>query len=141
MSTFVRLTAPLAIVALTACASAPAQKSASSSSAAQTAAQSRNPNLLTAADIAARGQVDGTAYDVIRRLRPTFLTFHGAAGTSNAAGAVQVSLDGSSLSAVSLLQGLPALNIAEVRYLSASDAAQRFGTSANGGPVLLVKQK
>jgi hypothetical protein len=42
---------------------------------------------------------------------------------------------------VLLLRGMTVAQVAEVRYLSAAEAAQRFGTSAESGPVLLVRQK
>jgi hypothetical protein len=52
-----------------------------------------------------------------------------------------VSVDGGPLSAVDALRDVPATHVREVRYLSASDAAQRFGVRAYSGPVILVTQK
>jgi hypothetical protein len=36
---------------------------------------------------------------------------------------------------------VPATTVREIRYLSANDAAQRYGVRANSGPVILVTQR
>jgi hypothetical protein len=139
MSLASRLLRGVAIAVLTStasCASSPASGASES-----TPAAPRNPNVLTAAEIASRGTSDGTAYDIIHRLRPNFLNFRGVAGTTASSGTTHVSLDGGSLSDISLLRSIPVGTIAEVRFLSASDAAQRFGTSAGSGAVILIRQK
>ena len=97
--------------------------------------------MLAAAEIESRGAQSGSAYDAIRRLRPSFFTYHGVSGTTTGSGTVHVSLDGGPIATVDLLRGMTVAQVAEVRYLSAAEAAQRFGTSAEGGPVLLVRQK
>lgn len=124
-----------------ACALAVAAACASSTTRAGGAAPGRDANLLTTEEIEGRGAGEGSLYDAIRRLRPSFLTFHGVSGTPRQAGRVQVSLDGGALTGVEALRGVPVRQVAEVRYLSATDAAQRFGTSANSSPVILVRQK
>jgi hypothetical protein len=135
-SRLVRSAALCALALTAACASAPKTDAAPG---APTAA--RSTNLLTAAEIESRGTQTGSAYDAVRRLRPGFLTYHGVSGSTTGAGTVHVSIDGGPLAAVETLRSLASTQIAEVRYLSAADAAQRFGTSAEAGPVLLVRQK
>ena len=57
------------------------------------------------------------------------------------AGSVHVSVDGGPLLTVDNLSRLRPTQIAEIRYLNSSDAAQRFGTSAASGGVILVRSK
>ena len=57
------------------------------------------------------------------------------------AGTAHVSVDGGALQAVSVLGRMRPAEIAEIRFLSSSEAAQRFGTVANAGAVLLVKMR
>ena len=135
-SSLVRGAALCALALTGACASAPKTAATAGAPAAE-----RNANVLTAAEIESRGTQTGSAYDAIRRLRPNFLTYHGVSGSTNRAGTVHVSVDGGPLGTVESLRGIASVQVAEVRYLSAADAAQRFGTSAEAGPVLLVRQK
>jgi hypothetical protein len=78
----------------------------------------------------------------VRRLRPRFLMTRGGASVKNStAGSVHVSIDGGPLLTVDNLSRLRPSQIAEIRYLNASDAAQRFGTNAASGSVILVKSR
>jgi hypothetical protein len=84
----------------------------------------------------------GSALDAVRRLRPNFLMTHGTTSMNNAsAGGVHVSVDGGALQTVDFLSRLQAIEVAEIRYLNPSSAAQRFGTSSGSGAVILVKSK
>ena len=126
---------------LSGCASAHTGASAAGDAgAAATRAPRRDANVLTAAEIESRGANTGSAYDAVARLRRSFLTYHGFSGGSTG-GAVLASVDGSALSGVAALRSVSARNVAEIRYLSAVDAAQRYGTTANSSPVVLVTQK
>ncbi len=102
---------------------------------------SNDVSVLTAAEIEERGVADQSLYDVIRLMRSNYLVFRGLSGTTANAGAVQVSFEGQSLMKLDDLRTTMGREVAEVRYLSAASAAQRFGTSANNGPVILVKRK
>lgn len=115
--------------------------SGSAPSAGGTSARPTNTNVLTAAEIEAAGAQDGTVYDAIRRLRPRFLQYHGTSGSDQSAGQLLVSIDGGALDDISALRSIPARQVLEVRYLSAADAAQQFGTSANSSPVILLRQR
>ena len=58
-----------------------------------------------------------------------------------AAGAVQVSIDGGALQSISVLNSMRVEQVAEIRYFSSSESAQKYGTSANSGPVLALKRR
>lgn len=139
MSTSIRLMRATALAVLTltaACATAPKRGADGGA-----AAPLGDPNVLTAAEVESRGAPTGSMYDVLQRMRPGFLRSRGLAGSTADAGTVHVSIDGGSLRDLTALRSLPASQVAEVRYLSAASAAQRFGTSASNGPVLLVRSK
>jgi len=104
------------------------------------AASGGNPNVLTAAEISSAKAGEASAYEAVQRLRPMFLRTRGTAGNAPG-GDVFASVDGGPLTAVDALRDVPATNVREIRYLSASDAAQRFGVRAYSGPVILVTQK
>lgn len=138
-SRLVATAAALAVTLAAACASSP--KGGTPGDASVVAAPRSNPNVLTAEDIERQGSSQGSIYDAIRRLRPSFLTYRGVAGSSPEAGRVHVSLDDGPVTAMDALKSIPASTVAYVRYFNAADAAQRFGTSAESGPVVVVHQK
>jgi hypothetical protein len=80
----------------------------------------------------------GSALDAVRRLRPSYLNVRGGGGLDPTTNAVLVSVDGSGLSPLSTLSSVLASQVGEIRFLSATDAAQRFGTRGIAGPVILV---
>ncbi|MEO7360075.1 MAG: hypothetical protein ABI120_07090 [Gemmatimonadaceae bacterium] len=84
----------------------------------------------------------GDALEAVRRLRPRFLIVRGASSIRTPdAGAVHVSVDGGALQAVSILSRMRTGELAEIRFLNASEAAQRFGTASGTGAVLVVKTR
>lgn len=54
---------------------------------------------------------------------------------------LQVSVDGGQLGTQDILAIIPVSSIASIRYYSASDATQKFGTASANGPVIEVRQK
>lgn len=122
-------------------AAATACASASGGAAGSGGGTTGNPNVITAAEISSSSSAQANVYEVIHRLRPAFLQTRGRAGIVPGAGDVLTSIDGGPLNSVEVLQSLNAGQVREIRYLSASDAAQRFGVRANSGPVILVVQK
>ena len=105
-------------------------------------ATSRKSDVITADELADPTVSMGDALEAVRHLRPGFLMTRGASSIRNTtAGTVHVSVDGGSLITVDNLSRLRPNQIAEIRYLSAADAAQRFGASAGSGGVSLVKSK
>ena|SRR3990170_7881838 len=100
-----------------------------------TATRTRNTNVLTAEEIAA--SQTPTAYDAIRKLRPTFLRTRGP-NNFEPGGGVQtahVFLDGQRYGDIEALKTMPVSTIREIRYLSASDATTKYGTGYMNGVI------
>jgi hypothetical protein len=105
-------------------------------------APSRSSDVITADELNDPAVASGDAYEAVRRLRPRFLMTRGAVSAKNtSAGSVHISVDGGPLLTVDNLSRLRPSQIAEIRYLNSSDAAQRFGTNAGSGGVILVKSR
>ena len=103
---------------------------------------SRHTDIITAEELADPSIAAVNALDAVRRLRPGFLMSRGASSMKNTtAGSVHVSIDGAPLLTVDNLSRLRPAQIAEIRYLNAADAAQRYGTSAGSGAVILVRSR
>ena len=78
--------------------------------------------------------------DVVRSLRPTFLTDRGKSSQSNRSrGGVHASLDYNGVIPLNDLQNIPAVGVLEIRYLDVATAMNRFGGAANEGPVIVVR--
>lgn len=139
------------LVAATGCASkpksptpaeAPANGSTPTLQATPTAtATKKDPDLIVEAELADPSVATGNAFDAVRRLRPQFLTTRGTRSLSGGAGSIRVSVDGSALQSLAALKDMNAREVKEIRYLSAPQAAQTFGTASGAGPVILVKRK
>jgi len=99
-------------------------------------------NVITARELEDPAVQGSDALAAVRHLRPSyFLVRPGGSIQNKSAGSVHVSIDGQSLQAVSELSKFRVNDLLEVRYLNANDAAQRFGTAAGSGGVILVKTK
>ena len=132
-----RLSVIAAIVGSLACATAPDPESA-----ATPASASHQTDVITAAELTDPALGSANLYEAVRRLRPRFLSSRGPSSIANpSAGVVHVSVDGGPLTSVNILASYMPNTIAEVRYLNSGDAAQRFGTTSNGGGVILVKSR
>ncbi len=117
----------LTTIVLAACASA------GSGGGSGAAGPRRNPDVITAAEVAdAHVQ---NAYDAVAQLRPGFLASQGG---STVAHAIQVIVDNMPRGGVSVLRGINASEILEIRRISAAEATQRWGTGYSGG-ALVVK--
>ena len=131
------------LAAVLACASSPAPSPASQDAAApevQTARPRRNANLILRDELSDPSLQGATGLDAVRRLRPNFLSNHGAVSLTNpSAAAVKVSMDGINLGPLDDLDHIRTDEIRSLRYLTASDATQRFGIHAGGSPVILVE--
>ena len=97
----------------------------------------RNPNLITAEELAEDSTL--TAIDVVRRLRPRWLTGRGAGtGGSNMP---QLILDGARMGdAANALRSISVSTISEMQYLNASDATMRYGTNYPGGAIVVTSR-
>jgi len=142
------LPSALLLAASLACASSPAPVRAPSSASADTAAiqlrtprPRRNANVITRDELVDPALQGATALDAVRRLRPNFLANHGAVSLTNpGATALKVSMDGINLGPLDDLDRVRTNEIRSIRYLTASDATQRFGITSGGAPVIIVER-
>ncbi|HEX2778342.1 MAG TPA: hypothetical protein VHM30_02515 [Gemmatimonadaceae bacterium] len=97
----------------------------------------RDHNLITADEIAKISVTN--AYDVVKRLRPQFLTSRGPTSiTDRRPTTPVVYLDGVRYGDVSALMGIDAARIATIRFLSGPEAQARFGTDNVAGAILVT---
>ena len=122
------LTLLFGIVATTACAAA---------SGGSSVATAGNSAVVTSAEIAA-ADIVSSAYDLVVRLRPGWLATRGATSFRAGPGQTMVAVDDAPLQASTALERISARDVKEMRYLSATDAVQRFGTLTAGGQVIVV---
>jgi hypothetical protein len=105
-------------------------------------AQKRSRDLIKRDEIVANIREDQDLFTAIQRLRPHFLESPGRSmqgmGTFHA---VRIYIDRNEQSGVDFLKSVLAWDVEEVRYLSPSDAAGRFGDRANGGAIVLKMLK
>lgn len=108
-----------------------------------TGGSGRNPNVITSEDIA---QVnEATAYDVVQRLRPSFLqarsmgtpSTSGRRGSSGAAG-VSVYVGDTRMGGTDYLQSIAATQVKEIRYYPAADATSKWGTGNSSGAIQVI---
>ena len=95
-------------------------------------------NVLTYDDLVATAESD--LYMAIQRLRPQWLRPRGQT-SGVAVTVVTVFLDGSPRGDASDLRGMPLTNVLNITYLSASEAAFRFGTVAGSGGTLEISTR
>jgi hypothetical protein len=107
-----------------------------------TLVRSADANVITAAELSDPAVSGYDALTAVQRLRPAFFRTRGFGSVKDStAGIVHVSVDGGALFTVDYLSGLRTSDLAEVRYLTAIEATQRFGTAAGTGGVILVRSK
>jgi len=83
----------------------------------------------------------GSAYDLIRRIRPAFLSYRGPTTIlGRASGMPTIYVDGMRYGSFSMLNQIPASWIAEVRLYRASTAGQ-FGVDNSGGVLAITTHK
>ncbi|CAN5914450.1 hypothetical protein BH11GEM1_BH11GEM1_00030 [soil metagenome] len=100
----------------------------------------RNRDVITREEINGASMGSQNVLEVVKALRPTFLTVRGAHSLGDSQiGAVHASIDGNRVVSLDELRSLQASTIAEIRFLNPSAAMQKFGGSALEGPVILVK--
>jgi hypothetical protein len=85
----------------------------------------RRRDVITAAEIATRPDL-GTAYDIVRSLRPAWRA---------RVGVLQVYQDGVHIGGTDALRDITADQIKELRLLSASDATTKYGTGNADGAI------
>ena len=110
----------------------------------------RDRSVITQEELADPSVSGRNVLEVVRSLRPQFLTVRGThtlQDTSTArkgvvdpeAGKVHASVDGAKIISIEELAAIDASTVIEIRFLTPSQAMQRFGGAAREGPVILVK--
>jgi len=125
-------TVVLSLAVAAACAS-----SGSTTRQAGSTAHRGNSTLVTQEEIVETRTVN--VYDAIQRLRPQWFTSSQARGARS--DPVQVYLDSNRYGTIESLHGLSVGGVQEIRYLSASEATNRWGTGHTGGAILVVMSK
>ena len=101
---------------------------------------SRNRDVITEQELSDPARRAETVLDVIRTLRPQFLTQRGKNSHSDdEAGKVHVSVDNGRIVPLEELSNIHANSVTEIRYLNVAAAMAKFGGAAREGPVILVR--
>ena len=98
-----------------------------------------DPDVLTSIEF--KETQEGSAYDLIRRLRPGFLSYRGPTTIlGTASGMPTVYVDGMRYGPFPSLHQIPANWVAEVRLYRAATAGQ-FGPDNSGGVLMITTHK
>jgi len=137
------------IVMATACASGSSSVASSGGGVTQAATPTRNRDMISREELADPGLRAESVLDVVRTLRPQFISQRGTQGvrckskddctTDPDAGAVHVSIDGGRILPLDELANMHVNSVIDIQYLSASAAMQKFGGAAREGPVILIR--
>ena len=108
-------------------------------SAAPIAAQTRNRDVLTREEIQAPAQKDRDLLQIIRSLRPHFLSApRGVRSMANGGPApVQLYVDDIHRGSLDELKSIKPEDVEEVRYLEPNRAQDQYGITHSGGAVLV----
>jgi len=120
----------LACVALAACAACAATSSASSSRG--------GANLLTQADLLQTNTA--SVFEAIQQARPQWLQARGA-GRIGEPAEVLVFVNDAPAGDIGVLRSWRITDILDVRFLTATDAATRYGTTAESGGVIVMRTR
>jgi hypothetical protein len=100
--------------------------------------------VITATEIAERAADASNALQVVQKLRPQMLASRGRfspTDSSQAGMLPRVVVDGVAYGAIESLANVNAVSVAEIRYISATDATTRFGTGYVGGAIIVMTKK
>jgi hypothetical protein len=96
-------------------------------------------DVITSEELAKVAHSD--LYAAINQLRPAYLVTRGASSFGNgAAEVVQVYVDGVRRGDLQVLRQINAIDVKEVRHLSATEATQRFGTGNTMGAIVVTRK-
>ena len=101
----------------------------------------RSADVITQAELADPALGDADALSVIKRLRPQFLATRGTTSANTAGAQTHVTINGGPFLPTSALTSIRASEILDIRYLSASAAAQQYGSMAAASPVIVIRRK
>lgn len=92
-----------------------------------------DPNVITAAEV--EGSHEANAYDVVRAVRPNMLTTRGQSSFMNSDPGIVVFLNGTQYGDIQALRRIPARDIDQIHFYSASEASLRHGTGYPEGVI------
>ena len=125
----------------TACASQTAQPNIPASLGAGSATPRSSADVITLAELSDPSLGDADAMSIIKRLRPAFLQTRGTSSANTAGGGLHVTIDGGPFRTTDALTTIRANEMLEIRYLSASAAAQLYGSASQAGPVIAIRRR
>jgi hypothetical protein len=97
----------------------------------------RNPDVISAEEIAAATDAQD-CYQLVKRLRPLWLSPRGGSSMNSRVGEIAVYVSGIRQGGPESLRDIPVTGIVEMRFLRGSDATQRFGTGHENGAILVT---
>jgi hypothetical protein len=102
--------------------------------------QRKDPNVITEAELATRSTL--TARQAIEQLRPQFLRVRGTTTLGNAqtTDVIWVYVDGTRMGSLEVLSNIGVHEVREIRYLSPSEATNRYGTGHVQGAILIIRK-
>ena len=102
-------------------------------------ATARDPHVITAPELS-RSRA-GNTYDAISRLRPEVLRTRGSGSVLFfSPRRPLIAVDHTIVGGVEVLRAIPVDSVARIEYVSASDAAKRYGPGFGNGIVLVAKR-
>ena len=107
-------------------------------------AKAQNPSVISLDEIEESSA--SNAYEVIQRLRPSFLRTRGAVhGTPGATNAIEmvdlvVYLNENRLGGTDQLRQIATTDIREIRYFNSSEATTKWGTGHSAGAIQIVSR-
>jgi len=107
-------------------------------------AKTQNPSVISQDEIEESSA--SNAFEVIQRLRPSFLRTRGAVhGTPGAANAMEmvdlvVYLNENRLGGTDQLRQIATTDIREIRYFNSSEATTKWGTGHSAGAIQIVSR-
>lgn len=135
-----RITAACALAAIAA-ACAPHARPAALESAGGGSAPARGAEgVITQAEIEALHV--STAFQAVQKLRAEYLNVRGPSSVEDPAAALPtVYIDGIAFGNVSSLRLIPAMDVAQIRFLGAWDAATEYGGRHRGGVIAVTTRR
>lgn len=102
----------------------------------------RRSQVITQQEISSAG-MSGSAYEVISRLRPSFLVSRGQTTLSGDESVAypNVYLDGVAFGDINTLRNIDAAQIAEIRMYQSWEAQTKFGLGNSGGVIAIVTRR
>jgi hypothetical protein len=99
----------------------------------------RNPDVISMQEIEASTDAHD-AYELVKRLRPLWLTMRGVGSINLPVAELAVYVNGVRMGGPDALRDIPRTDIAEMRFLRGTDATQRFGTGHENGAILVTSR-